>query len=43
MKAFIVALFTVLLVFAMNTSDWIAYAIVLAGFMIMFYYIDDLE
>ena len=43
MKTFIVALFTVLLMFAMNTGDWIAYVLVMAGFMLTFYYLNDLE
>jgi len=43
MKTFIIVLFTVLLVFAMNTGDWFAYVLVLAGFMTMFYYVDDLD
>jgi len=43
MKAFIIVLFTVLMMMAMNTGDWLAYILVMAGFTVMMCYMDDLE
>jgi hypothetical protein len=43
MKAFIIILFTVFMVMAMNTGDWLAYVLVMIGFAVMMYYMDELE
>jgi len=43
MQAFIILLFTVLLTLAMNSGDWVAYLITIVGFMIVFYYSEDMQ
>ena len=43
MQAFIILLFTILLTLAMNTGDWIAYIITIIGFVIVFYYSEEME
>jgi hypothetical protein len=31
------------MVMAMNTGDWLAYVLVMIGFAVMMYYMDELE
>lgn len=42
MRIFIVALFTLLMMLAMRTGDWVAYVLVLTGFLVMLQYTEDL-
>jgi hypothetical protein len=43
MKIFIISLFTVLLVLAMNTGEWLGYVLTIAGFLLIFNFAIDLE
>ncbi len=43
MKIFIISLFTVLLMLAMNTGEWLGYVLTIAGFLVILKFVIDLE
>jgi len=43
MKIFIISLFTLLLMLAMNTGEWLGYVLTIAGFLVILKFVIDLE
>jgi len=43
MKIFIVLLFTIFMVLAMQTAHWLGYILTITGFLVMLKFTDELE
>ena len=43
MKMFIVLLFTIFMVLAMQTAHWLGYVLTIVGFLVMLKFTDELE